>query len=177
MKTLHSDSYDSPIGAISVIADGEQLCYLDFADNEERARRILKSRYGEFSLVPKANLLGMRDRLEQYFNEKSNGQTSAQRQRDAFDGLDLCTDGTDFQRTVWDELKRIPTGKAISYRQLADSIHQPTAIRAAANANARNPIAIIIPCHRVIGADGALRGYAGGTERKSWLLRHEGAVV
>ncbi len=163
MKHLKSDRYDSPIGEILVLADGAQLCYLDFADNPDRLHKLLTTRYREFSITPEANLLNLRARLKRYFAG----------QWDAFDGIKVRTDGTDFQRAVWRGLKKIPVGKAISYRQLATAIDQPSAIRAAASANARNPIAIVIPCHRVIGADGSLRGYAGGVGRKSWLLAHE----
>ena len=167
MKHLKSDRYNSPVGEILILADGDQLCYLDFADNDSRLQKLLTTRYGEFSITPEANLLNLRARLDGYFAG----------QWDAFDRLELHTDGTDFQRAVWHGLTKIPAGKAISYHQLADSINKPAAIRAAASANARNPISIIIPCHRVIGADGSLRGYAGGVERKSWLLAHEGVKL
>ena len=164
MKSLKSDHYKSPIGEILMLADGGQLCYLDFAGNDQRLARLLTTRYGEFSITPEVGLLHLRARLDDYFAARW----------DAFDGLKLCTDGTDFQRKVWRRLSKIPVGKAISYRQLASAIKKPNAIRAAGGANARNPIAIVIPCHRVIAADGSLGGYAGGVERKSWLLAHEG---
>lgn len=167
MKHLQLDHYTSSIGKITLLADRGQLCYLDFADNDQRLQKLLTIRYREFSLSTENNLLDMRNRLRRYFAAEW----------DAFDDLDLCTDGTDFQRTVWQGLQKIPRGKTISYQQLARSIAQPKAIRAAANANARNPIAIIIPCHRVIASDGSLGGYAGGITRKSWLLQHEGAMA
>lgn len=87
--------------------------------------------------------------------------------------LPLTPRGTDFQRTVWAELVRIPFGETATYAELAARIGRPSAVRAVARANATNPIGIVVPCHRVIGADGKLRGYAGGLERKSWLLEHE----
>jgi methylated-DNA-[protein]-cysteine S-methyltransferase len=83
--------------------------------------------------------------------------------------------GTDFQRRVWSELQRIPYGETISYGELARRLGQPAAVRAVGLANGRNPIAIVVPCHRVIGADGSLTGYGGGLERKAWLLDHEAA--
>ncbi len=95
----------------------------------------------------------------------------------AFDDLELEPGGTEFQREVWRELRRIPPGQAISYADLAQSIRRPAAVRAVGRANALNPIAIIVPCHRVIGKDGTLTGYAGGLKRKEWLLRHEGALL
>ena len=93
---------------------------------------------------------------------------------DAFDSLPLLTGGTTFQQSVWASLQTIPVSETISYDQLAGAIENPKAVRAVASANARNPIAVIIPCHRVIGKDGSMRGYAGGIHRKAWLLEHEG---
>lgn len=165
MKLLHAERYNSPIGELIMLADGGRLCYLDFADNGRRLEKLLTARYRAFSLQP-GTLPGLRARLDCYFD----GQWQA------FDGLDLDTGGTDFQRAVWRGLRAIRAGRAISYRQLAAAIGRPRAIRAAGAANARNPLSLIIPCHRVIGADGSLCGYAGGTDRKSWLLNHEGAL-
>jgi methylated-DNA-[protein]-cysteine S-methyltransferase len=91
--------------------------------------------------------------------------------------LPLRMDGTPFQRRVWDELRRIPFGGTCSYTELARRIGQPGASRAVGSANGRNPIAIVVPCHRVIAADGTLGGYGGGLDRKEWLLEHEIAVL
>lgn len=104
-----------------------------------------------------------------------------QQLREYFDGkrdmfavkIDLL--GSDFQLKVWNELQKIPFGKTISYHELAERIGDPKAVRAVGQANAKNPVSIIIPCHRVIGNDGKLVGYAGGLERKKWLLEHEQA--
>jgi methylated-DNA-[protein]-cysteine S-methyltransferase len=93
-----------------------------------------------------------------------------------FAGLALDPQGTPFQRRVWQELRRIPRGLAISYKELAQRIGNPKASRAVGQANAVNPIALIIPCHRVIAADGGLGGYSSGLDRKRWLLRHEGVM-
>ena len=90
--------------------------------------------------------------------------------------LDLDLVGTDFQIKVWQELQRISWGRTISYKELAQRLGDIKTIRAVGGANGQNPLAIVIPCHRVIGADGNLVGYAGGIERKEWLLRHEGAL-
>ena len=94
----------------------------------------------------------------------------------AIDTLIADTGGTDFQHSVWTELRKIPPGETISYSELAARIGRPGASRAAGTANGANPIWVIVPCHRVVGADGDLTGYAGGLERKAWLLAHEGAV-
>ena len=167
MKELQSDTVSSPIGHIAVVADGEELVFLDFEDNQERKLTLLKRRFGEVTLNDERNVLGMRDRIARYF----------QGDREAFDGIKLSAGGTDFQRQVWQALCDIPWGQSISYDQLARDIGNGSAIRAAASANARNPISIIVPCHRVIGKNGSMRGYAGGVDRKVWLLRHEGALI
>ena len=91
--------------------------------------------------------------------------------------LPLAPEGTEFQRRVWDALRRIPYGKTVSYAELARMIGKSEAVRAVGAANGRNPISIIIPCHRVIGADGSLVGYGGGLERKRWLLQHEAVAA
>lgn len=96
-------------------------------------------------------------------------------QRDNFE-LKLAPQGTDFQKKVWETLQEIPFGKTSSYQKVANVLGDPKVIRAAASANGKNPISIIIPCHRVIGSDGSLTGYAGGLHRKKWLLAHENPV-
>ena len=96
---------------------------------------------------------------------------------EAIDSLAVRTGGTDFQRRVWDALRRIPAGTTTSYGQLATAIGRPDAVRAVGLANGANPVVIVVPCHRVIGADGSLTGYGGGIERKRWLLAHERACI
>jgi methylated-DNA-[protein]-cysteine S-methyltransferase len=102
------------------------------------------------------------DQLVEYFEGKRN-----------LFSLTLNPDGTDFQKRVWQQLIEIPYGKTKSYQEIANELGDPKVIRAAATANGKNPVAIIIPCHRVIGSDGSLTGYAGGLHRKKWLLDHE----
>nr|QQZ49293.1 methylated-DNA--[protein]-cysteine S-methyltransferase [Phenylobacterium glaciei] len=94
----------------------------------------------------------------------------------AFDGVAWATNGTDFQRKVWDALCTIPAGETLSYKGLAERIGKPSAMRAVGLANGSNPVAIVVPCHRVIGANRSLTGYGGGLPRKKWLLSHEGAA-
>jgi methylated-DNA-[protein]-cysteine S-methyltransferase len=97
---------------------------------------------------------------------------------DAIDDLAVAPDhGTEFQRSVWDALRRIPTGETISYADLAAAVGRPSAFRAVGSANGANPIPIVVPCHRVVNADGALGGYALGLDVKRWLLAHEGALA
>jgi methylated-DNA-[protein]-cysteine S-methyltransferase len=95
----------------------------------------------------------------------------------ALDDIAVDPGGTEFQQTVWSALRRIPVGETRTYGQVAASIGRPTASRAVGHANGSNPVAIVIPCHRVIGSHAALTGYAGGLPRKQWLLRHEGALL
>jgi len=92
-------------------------------------------------------------------------------------GLALAPAGTPFQRAVWDAIAAVPCGETIAYRELALRVGRPDAVRAAAAATGRNPLSIVIPCHRIVGANGALTGYAGGLERKRWLLLHERASI
>ncbi|CAM4027899.1 methylated-DNA--[protein]-cysteine S-methyltransferase [Flavobacterium antarcticum] len=115
-----------------------------------------------FSLnIPKCLQLPVRE-LNEYFNATRTDFT-----------FPLIPQGTEFQKRVWQELRAIPFGKTISYMDLAKKLGDPKVIRAAASANGKNPLWIVIPCHRVIGSDGSLTGYAGGLWRKKWLLEHE----
>ena len=93
----------------------------------------------------------------------------------AIDSLEVDPRGTDFQRRVWALLRTIQPGTTWSYAELARAVGQPTAMRAVGAANGRNPIALVVPCHRVISSDGTLGGYGGGLQKKRWLLRHEGS--
>ncbi len=98
-------------------------------------------------------------------------------EREDFDDLALDLAGSPFERAVWDALREIPFGETRSYGEIAERVGQPGAARAVGVANHRNPVAVIVPCHRVIGADGGLVGYGGGLDRKRWLLKHEGALL
>ncbi len=112
------------------------------------------------------HLLQAVKQLEEYFAGK----------RTTFD-VAIAAEGTDFQKSVWKGLQKIPMGETWSYQDLAEHINNPKAVRAVGLANGKNPISIIVPCHRVIGKNGKLTGYAGGVERKEWLLKHEGIVL
>jgi methylated-DNA-[protein]-cysteine S-methyltransferase len=94
----------------------------------------------------------------------------------AFEGLESAARGTSFQQQVWAALREIPAGQTRTYAEIAERIGRPTAVRAVGLANGRNPVSIMVQCHRVIGSDGSLTGFGGGLERKAWLLRHEGAL-
>jgi methylated-DNA-[protein]-cysteine S-methyltransferase len=150
---------DSPIGRLLLCSDGEALTGLDM-DVPDRARRDLRS------WVEDANLPPLRAAIRQ-LNEYFAGT------RREFD-LPLRLQGTTFQRSVWQALTKIPYGATLTYGEQAARIGNPNASRAVGLANGRNPISIVVPCHRVIGANGSLTGYGGGLERKRWLLAHEG---
>lgn len=166
MKLL-TDEVHSPIGTIIIVSDGTSLRALDFDDCEERMHELLKRRYENASLKRTKNPGGASDAIKRYFEGEL----------DAIEGMKVATHGTQFQELVWKHLRRIPTGKTWSYGELARSVGKPSASRAVGLANGSNPIAIVVPCHRVIGANGRLTGYAGGVARKRWLLGHEGAAV
>ena len=157
----------SPLGAILLVSDGERLRALDFEDYEARMQRLLARHYGEVTLQPGRDASGAADALTAYFDG----------QLDALDALSVATGGSEFQRRVWAMLRTIPTGTTTTYGALARRLDRPTASRAVGLANGANPISIVVPCHRVVGANGSLTGYAGGLDRKRWLLRHEGVAA
>jgi methylated-DNA-[protein]-cysteine S-methyltransferase len=154
----------SPIGPMLVVADGEVLRSLDFADYQPRMNRLLRVHYGDVELREAPVPRGISAAIRDYFDGAI----------DAIDRIRTATAGTAFQRAVWAALRTIPAGSTWSYGGLAERIGRPSARRAVGLANGANPIAIVVPCHRVIGADGSLTGYGGGMSRKEWLLRHEG---
>jgi len=167
MKELQLDRIDSPIGTILLVADNEHLCSLDFIDYEPRMMTLLQRRYGKVNLQPTDDPYGFSTRMRDYLA----GNYAS------LDAIPVSTGGTDFQQGVWLGLRTIPVGKTLTYGAFAAQLGKPTAYRAVGNTNSLNPIAIVLPCHRVIGANSSLTGYAGGLERKRWLLRHEGYGV
>ena len=170
-EPLFLDHVTSPIGTLLIVHDPDaRLRALDFGDHESRMRRLLRLHYGQdgrnFIIkdgrIPKV----IKQPLAAYFA----GDLTA------IDHIAVATGGTFFQRDVWDALRRISPGTTLSYGDLARKIGRPKAVRAVGLANGANPIAIVVPCHRIIGADTSLTGYGGGIDRKRWLLNHEGAV-
>jgi methylated-DNA-[protein]-cysteine S-methyltransferase len=168
-EILSLDRLDSPIGTILVVHDASnRLRALDFSDYETRMRRLLRLHNGPegfgFQLDQRAAPAATRHALESYFAGELH----------AIDTIDVTTAGTPFQRSVWAALRTIRAGSTLSYGALARRIGRPNAVRAVGLANGANPIGIVVPCHRVIGSDASLTGYAGGVARKRWLLNHEG---
>jgi methylated-DNA-[protein]-cysteine S-methyltransferase len=165
-ETLLTDRYPTPVGeAILVFDERGRLRALDFFDHEGRMQRLLLRHYGMVSLQRAPAPAAIANALDAYFRGRL----------DALTAIPRCTAGTPFQRTVWEALCTIPPGTTLSYLALAQRIGRPAAVRAVGLANGANPIGIVVPCHRVIGADGSLTGYGGGLPRKRWLLEHEGA--
>ena len=165
-KQLTLDRVASPVGEVLVVTDADgAVRALDFHDFEDRMRRLLRRHYGEVVLAPGRAPEAERTAVAAYFS----GDLAA------FETVEVKTGGTDFQRRVWAALRDIPAGETRSYSQLAAAIGAPKAVRAVGLANGANPVGVIVPCHRVIGANGTLTGYAGGLERKRWLLAHEAA--
>jgi len=158
------DRIATPVGEALVVTDAAgALLAFDFEDYEPRMTRLLARYHGEVDLV--AGRSPVRPAVEAYFA----GEVSA------LEGLPRRRAGTAFQHRVWEALLTIPAGETLSYRGLAERIGAPTAVRAVGLANGANPVGVVVPCHRVIGADGSLTGYGGGLSRKAWLLAHEGA--
>ncbi len=163
---LFLERLPTPIGLMRLVTDREgALRRLDW-DDENRSEDRPRPDKGAAQIEPRAAASEAHRALEAYFA----GDTAA------IEGLVAQPEGTEFQRRVWAALRKIPAGATASYGEIAAQIGQKQAARAVGIANNRNAIAIVIPCHRVIGANGALVGYGGGVERKLWLLRHEGAM-
>ena len=164
MTDLDFDRIPSAIGEILVASDGRALVALDYAGSEARMNALLAKRYGRFRLIERTDPLGASSRVRAYMA----GDLAA------FDELPVATGGTPFQEECWRALRAIPVGTVTTYGTLAARLGRPNASRAVGYANSLNPVAIILACHRVVGQNGDLTGYAGGLERKRWLLAHEG---
>ena len=169
-RCFRLDRLATPIGVALVVQDEQgNLRALDWEDHEARMGRLLRLHYGDdaVELVAGDGCGGIVDALRAYLAGELG----------ALDAVPVETAGTEFQRRVWRELRRIRTGTTLSYLQLAQRIGRPDAVRAVAHANGANPVGVVVPCHRVVGSDGSLTGYAGGLDRKRWLLSHEGVAA
>jgi methylated-DNA-[protein]-cysteine S-methyltransferase len=161
------EQFGTPTGTMLLLTDDDEYVRaLDWEDYAPRMHQLLRLHYGAVRLEPKEDVSSARLAVEAYFEGD----------RTAIDPLPVKTAGTAFQREVWAALRTIPTGKTTTYGRLAIDLGRPKAMRAVGMANGANPIGVIVPCHRVIGADASLTGYGGGIERKRWLLAHEGAL-
>jgi methylated-DNA-[protein]-cysteine S-methyltransferase len=153
----------SPIGTVLIVSDGEAVRALDFEDYEARMHHLLRLHYGSYDLTPEAHSGALGRRVQAYFE----GDLPA------IQDVPVQTGGTAFQREVWAQLCLIPAGTTTTYGALAARCGRPKASRAIGLANGSNPVAIVVPCHRVIGANAKLTGYGGGLHRKEWLIAHE----
>lgn len=167
-STLHVHRMRSPIGTLILASRDGALCALEYEELEAQLRASLRARFGA-GVAPAegGDVDGLGARIRAYLE----GDLQALRAIPAAPG------GTPFQREVWAALREIPPGETTTYGGLAARLGRPAASRAVGLACARNPVAIVVPCHRVVGASGALTGYAGGLQRKRWLLAHEARAL
>jgi methylated-DNA-[protein]-cysteine S-methyltransferase len=166
MPIFSVERLNTPTGPILIVTDNEHCVRaVDWGDHEQRLQILLRRHYGDNSIRLRETKCPsvVRLALQAYFEGDMGALTD----------IRVLTNGTDFQRKVWDALRCIPVGHTISYGALAVRIGRPKAMRAVGLANGANPIPIIVPCHRVIGANGSLTGFGGGLDRKRWLLTHE----
>ena len=169
-EALYRSSLSSPMGEIVLVTDAQdRLCSLDFMDHEYRTERFLQRRFSgpgrDYTVTARASLKCMQKAFDDYFDGDMR----------ALGDIPIRLSGTEFQIGVWRALQTIPVGFTVTYGDLAAQIGKPRAVRAVGAANGANPVGLVVPCHRVIGADGSLTGYGGGLARKRWLLIHEGA--
>lgn len=156
--SLYRLDYQSPIGVIEIVGTDEAICSILFSDQDTIVNRIQDD-------LPKV-LLDCFNELDEYFKGTRNQFT-----------IPYNLEGTAFQKSVWNALTKIQYGQTGSYKDIALSIKNEKAVRAVGSANGKNKLSIVIPCHRIIGANGKLTGYAGGLWRKEWLLQHEQAFI
>ena len=167
MSNFLTERIETPVGPMILVAKDGVVLLFEFEGTPGRIERQMRRRFGDVVLEPATNPFGISDRIRSYFDGDIRSLD------------DLLTDGggTEFERQVWAELRKIPAGTTVSYGQIARKLGDVQLSRAVGTANGKNPIAIIVPCHRVIGADGSMTGYGGGLRNKEWLLRHEGALL
>jgi methylated-DNA-[protein]-cysteine S-methyltransferase len=166
-ETLTLDRLATPIGTALLVTDEVgSLRAFNWTDYEPAMRKWLARHYPKAQLVEGRAPAPVRGPFEAYFRGEA----------DALETVPWTASGTPFQLKVWETLCTIPAGETLSYAGLAERIGRPTAVRAVGLANGANPVAVVVPCHRVIGSNGSLTGYGGGLPRKQWLLAHEGVA-
>jgi len=164
---LDTTELTTPLGCLTLVSSEQGLCGVSFDEGWPSLAGQLKRRFGEVSFRNHQRPGEAMQRVAAFFEGEL----------EALSGIDVDPGGTPFQESVWAALREIPVGSTTSYSELARRLDRPGAARAVASANATNPVSVVIPCHRVIHADGSLSGYGGGVERKRWLLRHEGVLL
>ena len=166
MDTISLATVDSPIAKLTVAARGSKVCLVHFGPVNKYVRSALAAWYPGASVEPGDDPGGVVSVLSRYF---AGDLTS-------LDEVEVELHGTPFQERVWKALRTVTAGTTSSYAQLAGRVGAPTAVRAVGAANGANPVAVVLPCHRIIGSNGSLTGYGGGLDRKRWLLSHEGVT-
>jgi methylated-DNA-[protein]-cysteine S-methyltransferase len=167
-ETFAIDRLQTPIGVALLVTDAEGvLRALDWEDYAPRMKELLRLHYGAVALKEARAPREMLEALSAYFKGDL----------DRLGTIKWRVAGTQFQQKVWNALPKIPAGTTMSYGALALRLDAPNAMRAVGHANGSNPISVVVPCHRLIGANGALVKYGGGLSRKRWLLEHEGVVL
>ena len=160
---LHIEDIETPIGEFRIVSSSLGLCDADWLDRWEEKEQRLKKRFAKPIYKDHSDPHRVGTKLRKYFAGDAGALT----------GIALDAFGTEFQHSVWNSMQSIKPGKTLSYGKLAEKIRRPKASRAVGRASASNPIALVVPCHRVVGSTGAVTGYAGGVWRKQWLLEHE----
>jgi methylated-DNA-[protein]-cysteine S-methyltransferase len=155
---------ESPLGKLTAAAHGPRVCLVHFGPASASVRSSLQSWYPDAEIAATANPGGVVDVLQRYFGGDL----------ESLDDIEVELNGTSFQKNVWLALRSVKAGTTMSYSQLAKQVGSPAAVRAVGAANGANPVAVVLPCHRIIGSNGSLTGYGGGLHRKRWLLDHEG---
>jgi len=167
-ETFGLDRLQTPIGTALLVTDSVGvLRALDWEEHEPRMKELLRLQYGAVALEEARSPKELRSALTAYFKGDL----------DRLRSIRWRVAGTPFQQKVWNALPKIPAGTTMSYGALAAKLNAPKAMRAVGHANGSNPISVVVPCHRLIGANGALVKYGGGLERKRWLLEHEGVAL
>jgi methylated-DNA-[protein]-cysteine S-methyltransferase len=165
MDIIGLKTIDSPVGRLTLAAHGARICLVHFGADGADVRASLEKWYPGAALEPCADPGGAVSVLQRYFDGDLG----------SLDEVAVELYGTPFQKRVWMALRGVSAGTTTSYSELAARVGSPAAVRAVGAANGANPVAIVLPCHRIIGSNGSLTGYGGGLERKRWLLQHEGA--
>ena len=167
-KTFTRDQLKTPIGIALLVTDAEGvLCALDWEDYEARMTELLRRQHGTVVLKNGCAPQAIRAAMSAYFDGDLNSLGT----------IAWRLAGTPFQRKVWTALTKIRAGTTMSYGALASDLKMPKAVRAVGHANGANPLSVVVPCHRLIGANGSLVKYGGGLSRKRWLLAHEGVEL
>jgi len=164
---IHLTTMESAIGPLTIAARGDRVCLLHFGPDGPAPRAMLRRWYVSEPIERHPDPAGAVTALRRYFAGAAT----------ALDDVQVEMNGTAFQRRVWEVLRSVKAGTTTSYAAIARAIGRPAAVRAVGAANGANPVALIVPCHRIIGTNGSLTGYGGGLETKRWLLRHEGVLL